>query len=405
MSPKSAESAPGKRAPGKLPTGKPAAGKPAADKPAAGKPAAGKPAAGKHPTGRASGGPAPRTGARPERTRKSQDAGITVAVTGPTGAIGTSVIRALEADDRVDRILGMARRPFDPAALGLRKTEYRQGDVVDRDAVAKFVADADAVVHLAFAIMGGREQSRKINLEGTRNVFEATVAADRPQRLVYTSSLAAYGYYGENPVPLTEDIPARGSPEHYYSAQKAECEALLAKVTAGRGMEVYVLRPCIVVGPDSTLVISNLRFEPVLERLPAPARKLLGWVPGLHPVLPDPGVHMQLVHEADVAAAVFAAAVGAGPPGAYNLAGDGTVTMTDVARAMGDYAVPVPHAFVGIASRVVSALRWLPPEAEWINIARHPMLMDTTRARCNLGWAPQYTTREALNSMARAASR
>ena len=388
MSSKPAESAPGKRAPGKR---------------APGEAASGRRAPGKRP-GDSAPHVSPGSAERPHRPPKDRAKGLTIAVTGPTGAIGRSVIRALEADDRVDRILGMARRPFEPAALGWRKTEYRQGDVVDRDAVAKFVADADVVVHLAFAIVGGREESRKINLGGTRNVFEATVAADRPRRLVYTSSLAAYGYYAENPVPLTEDIPARGSPEHYYSAQKAECEALLAELTAGHDIEVYVLRPCIVVGPDSTLVISNLRFEPAMEWLPRPARKLLGWVPGLRPVLPDPGVPIQFVHEADVGAAVFAAAVGAGPPGAYNLAGDGEVSMTDVARAMGEYAVPIPHLLVGVAARLVSAFPWLPPEAEWVHAARHPMLMDTTRARCNLGWAPQYTTRQALDSMARAAT-
>src|SRR6266496_4124251 len=134
---------------------------------------------------------------------------LTVAVTGPTGEIGTSVVRALEQERRVDRVLGMARRPFDPASRGWRKTEYRQGDVLDPAAVAAFVAEADVVVHLAYVIVGSREESQRINLAGTRNVFEATVSADRPHRLVYTSSLAAYGYHVDNPVPLTEDVPAR----------------------------------------------------------------------------------------------------------------------------------------------------------------------------------------------------
>ena len=67
----------------------------------------------------------------------------------------------------------MARRPFDPAAQGLRKTEYRQGDVLDRAAVDALVAEADVVVHLAFIIMGGREETRQVNLEGSRNVFAA----------------------------------------------------------------------------------------------------------------------------------------------------------------------------------------------------------------------------------------
>src|SRR5919199_324693 len=96
--------------------------------------------------------------------------GLTVAVTGPTGEIGRAFLRALDRRREVARVLGMARRPFDPGAQGLKKTEYRQGDVLDRDAVEALAADADVVVHLAFIIMGGREETRGVNLEGSRNV-------------------------------------------------------------------------------------------------------------------------------------------------------------------------------------------------------------------------------------------
>ena len=127
--------------------------------------------------------------------------GITVAVTGPTGAIGGPAIAALERDPGVDRILGMARRPFDPAACGWTKTRYRQGDVLDRGAVDALVADADVVVHLAFLIMGSRAAALRVNVTGTRHVIEAAVAAPRTRRLVYTSSVAAYGYHADNPMP------------------------------------------------------------------------------------------------------------------------------------------------------------------------------------------------------------
>ena len=105
---------------------------------------------------------------------------LRVAITGPTGEIGISTIEALEGHPEVARIIGMARRPFDPAERGWSKTEYRQGDILDRDAVDALVADVDVVVHLAFIIMGSREESARVNLAGTRNVFEATVAAAAP---------------------------------------------------------------------------------------------------------------------------------------------------------------------------------------------------------------------------------
>src|SRR5258707_5436954 len=120
----------------------------------------------------------------------SARAGLTVAVTGPTGEIGRAFIRALERSRAVAKIIGMARSPFDPADEGWKKTEYRQGDVLDRGSVDALVKGADVVVHLAFIIMGGVDESREVNLTGSRNVFEAAGPA-KAKRLRSASSLAA----------------------------------------------------------------------------------------------------------------------------------------------------------------------------------------------------------------------
>ena len=328
--------------------------------------------------------------------------GITVAVTGPTGEIGISAVHALEQEPSVERVLGMARRPFDPSTHGWEKTEYRQGDILDEDAVAALVEDADVVVHLAYLIMGSREESRHINLTGTRNVFEATARAGRPRRLVYTSSVAAYGYHADNPQPLTEDVPARGSQQHYYSAQKAECEALLAETTADSGLEVYVLRPCIVAGERATALADSMPWRQLSELLPDAVRRAITAVPGLRPVLPDPGIPLQLVHHDDVASAIAAAAVVEGHTGAYNLAADGVISFSDVASALGATAVPVPHSAAVAASEVLARLPWVPAIAEWLHVARTPVLMDTSRAKQELGWKPRYTSEETLAAMAAA---
>ena len=94
------------------------------------------------------------------------DDGLTVAVTGPTGTFGFGLIPLLQADDRIARIVGIARRPFDPAEHGWTKMEYRQGDVRDPDALREAFEDADVVVHLAFMITGtaSRETIRAINV-------------------------------------------------------------------------------------------------------------------------------------------------------------------------------------------------------------------------------------------------
>ena len=113
----------------------------------------------------------------PAAARAPKSPRLTVAVTGPTGEIGRAVVGALERSNEVGRVLGMARRPFDPAAHGWKKVTYRQGDVLDPATVAGLVADADVVVHLAFLIMGGQRETRAVNLEGSRNVFQAAVSA------------------------------------------------------------------------------------------------------------------------------------------------------------------------------------------------------------------------------------
>src|SRR6187397_1996619 len=113
---------------------------------------------------------------------------LTVAVTGPTGEIGKTFIRALEQVEGVGEIRGMARRPFDPSSMGWERTTYVQGDILDRDAVDELVAGADVVVHLAFIIFGDARETRTNNLEGSRNVFAATAAAGAT-RIVYTSSV------------------------------------------------------------------------------------------------------------------------------------------------------------------------------------------------------------------------
>ncbi|MEW5812683.1 MAG: NAD-dependent epimerase/dehydratase family protein [Actinomycetota bacterium] len=321
---------------------------------------------------------------------------LRVGVTGPTGEIGKAAIAALEDHPDVEAIVGMARRPFDPAAEHWTKTTYRQGDILDRAAVDDLVADVDVVVHLAFIIMGTRTESARVNLAGTRNVFEATVAAARPRRLVYTSSVAAYGYHADNPVPITEDVAPRGSSEHYYSEQKAACEAALTETTAGSDLEVYVLRPCIVAGPHAPALADAMPWN----RLPGPVRRISQAFPVLRP-FPDPGTPLQLVHHDDVAAAIaLATTTDTAPPGAYNIAGDGVVSMSQVGDALGAMPVKVPRAAAVLTSEVLSLLPFVPSALEWLHAGRTSVVMDTAKAKAELGWRPRYTTAETLSALA-----
>jgi UDP-glucose 4-epimerase len=327
--------------------------------------------------------------------------GLTVAVTGPTGEIGKPFVAALDRAREVERIVGMARRPFDPAAHGWKKVEYRRGDVLDRASVEALCTGADVVVHLAFIIVAGSHESEHINLEGSRNVFEAAVAAG-VRRLVYASSVAAYGFPALDR-PIVEDDPPAGNAKMAYSHHKAQVEALLGDVLDDSDIDAYIFRPCIVAGPRAPILVNQIPYVRWGEKLPGAVRTLLDVIPVLKPVLPDPGVPFQLVHHDDVATAMRAGVLGRGEPGAYNLAAAGTITMSDLARELGYYSVPVPELAVDATAEVVSRLPLMPDEVSWIEAVRRPTLMDTARARRLLRWRPRHDAAATLRATVAAA--
>jgi nucleoside-diphosphate-sugar epimerase len=325
---------------------------------------------------------------------------LTVAVTGPTGDLGIAIVNALERSRAIKGIVGMARRPFDPGEQGWKKTEYRQGDVTDAASVRGLVKGADVVVHLAFAILEASDATRQLNVEGSRHVFEEAAKAGA-MRICYASSVAAYGFHDDNPDWLTEEIEPRGSKEHPYSEQKAEVERVLGQVLLRHpNTAAYAFRPCIVAGPEARTMLEEIPYYRLEEAMPEPVLRLLGSLPVLKPVIPDPGVRFQLVHEDDVASAFAAAVRGLGQPGPYNLAASGTLTMKDVADALGWYSVPVPKPLIDATAEIATRLPLMPEEVAWIHSVRKPVLMKTARAKKELRWRPKHTARATLKEMA-----
>jgi nucleoside-diphosphate-sugar epimerase len=130
--------------------------------------------------------------------------------------------------------------------------------------------------------------------------------------------------------------------------------------------------------------------------MPDAVRRLVQSMPVLKPVIPDPGARFQLVHEDDVARAFAAAVRGRGEPGPYNLAAGGTLTLTDVARALDWYSVSVPKPVADATADVVTRLPLLPDSVAWIHSVKKPVLMKTERARRELGWRPKHTAKAVL---------
>jgi nucleoside-diphosphate-sugar epimerase len=329
-----------------------------------------------------------------------EDQALTVAVTGPTGTFGFGLMPLLQDEPRVARIVGIARRPFDPTEHGWEKMRYRQGDVRDQSALEQAFEGADVVVHLAFMITGTAPEKtiRAINIDGTLNAFRAARDAGA-KRFVYASSVAAYGFHPDNPVGMDEEWPTRPAAKLFYAKEKAELEHLLENEAAKSSEpELYLLRPPIVLGPHAVgakdmlpkpVASAGRAALEVARRLPIPVPMLA------------PGVKLQFIHEDDVGQALLRCVLGEGPPGAYNIAGDGVLTGADVARELGLSPVPIPARVVHAAARAVSSLPkppLMPPATEWVEAISHPSIMDTTKAKEQLGWRPDYTGLEALRA-------
>lgn len=321
-------------------------------------------------------------------------------MTGPTGTFGFGLVPLLQDSPRIARIIGIARRPFDPAEHGWSKMRYRQGDVRDPEALAEAFTGCDVVVHLAFMITGNADAAtiRAINVEGTLNAFRAARDAGA-QRFVYASSVAAYGFHSDNPVGMDEDWPVRPADRLFYAQEKAEIEQLLGdEAEQAAKPALYMVRPPIVLGPHAVgakgtlpepLASAGRRLLDLLGRLPVPV-----------PVL-TPNVPLQFIHEHDVGQALLKCVLGDGPPGAYNIAADGVLTGADIARELGLAPVPFPGRIVHGAARAAAALPqppFAPPAAQWVEAASHPAIMDTSKAKEELGWSPEYTAIEALRA-------
>ena len=291
----------------------------------------------------------------------------------------------------------MARRPFDPAAEGWEKVVLP--------------ARRHPRPRLAGGALRRRRRRRPPRLrdlrrprgdppDQSRGQPQRLRSRDRrpgSKRLVYASSVAAYGFHAENPQPLTEDVPARGSESFYYSAQKAELEATLDELLGGSGVDAYVFRPCIVAGPRATMLIEKVgRGRPARRPAAGPA-------PGprppaaARPVLPDIGAPIQLVHHDDVARALAAAIAGRRrarrlQPRRRRRARGSATSPGRWAGARSRCPAPPSRLGAGVAGR----LTFLSPQLEWAAALRMPVLMDTRKARGELGWEPRFDAAETL---------
>jgi UDP-glucose 4-epimerase len=313
---------------------------------------------------------------------------VRIAVTGATGNIGVQVVRALARRPEVDEVVGIARRrPF----LDLDGVTWREADVSVHDLVPLFRGCA-AVVHLAWALLPSRDEARleRVNVDGSRRVFEAAAAAG-VGALVHASSVGAYSP-GPKAERVDESWPTGGLASSTYSRQKATVERALDRFSAEQpGIRVVRLRPGLVLQREAATEVRRLFLGPFVPGVLV-RRRLIAVVPRL------PGLCFQVVHAADVADAV-ARSVAGDASGAFNLAAEPVLDAAELARVVGGHVVPLPR----VPARAMVDLTWRfrlhPAEPAWLDLLLSVPVMDTTRAQRELGWAPVHSAGDALLEM------
>jgi nucleoside-diphosphate-sugar epimerase len=311
-----------------------------------------------------------------------------IVVTGASGNVGTSVLRALGEDQAVNEILALARRL---PTRSFAKTRWHPTDV-SRDELTALFKGADAVIHLAWLIQPSRDEAltRRINVEGSARVFEAVARAGVPA-LLYASSVGAYAP-GPAERAVDESWPTTGISSSFYSRHKAEVERMLDRFEAEHpDVRTARLRPALTFKRDAATGIRRLFMGPLV-----PNRLL---APGALPVMPYPrGLRTQAVHSLDVGEAYRLAATKP-VTGAFNIAADPILDETTIARALGSRTFQLAPAIVRYAAWASWKLRLQPTSPGWLDMGMLSPIMDTARARKELGWKPLFTTEATLREL------
>ncbi len=302
-----------------------------------------------------------------------------IAITGVSGYIGTQLLKRLAAHPEVEAVTGIdARTPAEqPAKLRHHLHDITQplGDLLARERV-------DTLVHLAFIVrpMRNERSTERVNVDGCRHVIEASQRAG-VQHVLYLSSTSAYGAHPDNPVPLSEDSPLRPNLRFQYSRDKAATDRLFqAFVVSNRGAAVTVLRGAVVLGPGGERAIGAKVFQPVMVRVAG------------H----DPPV--QYLHEDDLTD-LLVRALERRVAGVYNVAGDGTVPYTQVARLARRPMVAAPKALLGCLMDATWKLRLqAQSHSGGLDFIAYPWVASNERFCKATGFAYRYSTEATIRA-------
>lgn len=308
-----------------------------------------------------------------------------VVVFGATGNVGTSVLDSLAGESAVQEVTAVARRA--PERTWPRTT-FVSVDIAN-DPLEPVVRGTDAVVHLAWLIQPGRDESLTyaVNVNGSRRLFEALVQSKVP-KLVYASSVGAYSP-GPKDRMVGEEWPTDGIDSSFYARHKVAVERQLDDLEREHPqLKVVRMRPALIFKAQAATEIRRLFAGPLLPRA-AVDQRLIPFVPDVE------RLRFQVVHSHDVGDAYRLAVVGEAR-GAFNLAAEPPLGPEELGEILHARRVRIPAGVLRLAAATSYALRLQPSEPGWLDMALAVPLMDTARARAELGWAPRHGAIETL---------
>jgi UDP-glucose 4-epimerase len=309
-----------------------------------------------------------------------------VVIVGATGNIGTSLLRSLAEEDKVESILGLARRV---PSLSMPKVEWASADVTS-DELVPHLEGADAVVSLHWLIQPSRDLNKQwmVNVEGNSRLMRAVKEAGVPV-LAYSSSVGVYSP-GPKDRAVDESWPRDGVPTSYYARHKAEVERRLDHFEAENpDVRVVRIRPALVFKKEATQGIRRLFGGPFVPTILA-RPSLINLIPEME------DLRGQVVHSYDVGDAFRLALVKDNVRGAFNVATEPVLDAHEVGRILNARPLPVPSGAIRAGVELSWRLRLQPVTPGWLDMALNIPVMDTVRARTELGWTPQRSAEDAL---------
>ena len=308
-----------------------------------------------------------------------------VLVTGASGFLGQGLISQLAQQGDCESVIAVDVREV-PAGQRLPGITYLTQDVRD-PTLAETVAaqQIDTLVHLAAIVTPGKDANRafeySVDVEGTRNVLQACVAHG-VQHIVVSSSGAAYGYHADNPAWLTEDMPLRGNDSFAYSHHKRLVEEMLAQYRQTHPQLLQtVLRIGTILGERVNNQITALFEKPRLLAIQGSDSPFV------------------FVWDEDVTGAIVHALSGQAPSGCFNLAGDGALTIFDIAQRLNKRPRVLPAWLLQTALWVGSRLGISQYGPEQLDFLRYRPVLLNTALKTRFGYTPQKTSAQALDAL------